>query len=111
MQDIQINLPTQLVELSFHDRAAIVARDILVQIGVNDEKVRQLEMMTGLVNSLPAIGQVGKVQKILKDIEPLLSAVRSNSDPGYYIRAIPQERIEYFLNLVITRLEWIKNGN
>jgi hypothetical protein len=97
--------------ISFHDRAAIVARDILQQIGLDEEKVRMITGMTSAITMLPPIGPLAAAQNLVKEIEPLLLLAQNNIDPGAYIKAIPQEKIEYFLNQVITRLEWVKYGN
>lgn len=97
--------------LSFHDRAAIVARDILQQIGLDEEKVRMITGMTSAITMLPPIGPLAAAQNLVKEIEPILLIAQNNIDPGTYINQIPKEKIEYFLNQVITRLEWVKYGN
>lgn len=98
-------------ELLFHDRAAIVARDILQQIGFDQDKIRMITSITSTLSMLPSIGPLSQAQNIVKEIEPILLMIQNNNDPGTYIKAIPQEKIEYFINQVITRLEWVKYGN
>lgn len=95
----------------FHDRATIVLRDILQQIGFNDDVLRSISSMVSIIEMLPPIGPLSRVQPMLKDIEPLLMMVQRNSDPGAYIKQIPKEKIEYFINEIIARLEWVKYGN
>lgn len=95
----------------FHDRVAIVAKDILNQIGLNEEKIKKFSTLVGTINVLPSFGPFAQMQTFTKEIEPLLLLVQDNIDPGDLLKKIPQEKIEYFLNQVITRLEWVKYGN
>lgn len=67
--------------------------------------------MTSTLSMLPPIGPLGQLQKMIKDIEPLLFMAQDNLDPGVYLKSIPQEKIEYFINQIIARLEWVKYGN
>lgn len=81
------------------------------EIGLDENKIRMISSMTSTLSMLPPIGPLAQVQNIIKDIEPLLLTVQNNLDPGAYLKAVPQEKIEYFINQVITRLEWVKYGN
>lgn len=103
----------QLIEMesTFHDRAALVIRDILAQVGFDSNKLRMITQLAGTLSFLPAIGPLAQLQGLLKDIEPLMLMAQEHDDPAYYLKAVPEEKILYFINQVITRLEWVKNGN
>lgn len=73
--------------------------------------MRTIASATSIISMLPSIGALGQIQGVIKDIEPLMLMAQENSDPGTYLKAIPQEKIEYFINQVIARLEWVKYGN
>lgn len=96
---------------SFHDRAAIVAKDILLQIGLDDEKIRKASTFISTISMLPPIGPLAQAQNMVKEIEPFLLMAQDNLDPGFYIKSIPQEKMEYLINQIIARLEWVKYGN
>lgn len=94
-----------------HERAAIVARDILSQIGINDAFVRRIVGLVSMVNMLPGFGPLAQIQQMTGQIQPMLDKIAEDPNVETYIRQLPPDQVKYFLNMVIARLEWVINGN
>lgn len=111
-----MNLQTDQAS-SFHKRAHIVIKDIMSQLGIDESKIKMAANFTETIKTIPpfAFSLIGipqeKVSKTLNELEPFLKIVKDQEDPLLFIMSVPEDKMTYFINQVITRLEWVKNGN